>query len=393
MPALLVLVVSSGCAPGVHSSTHRVPEPTAPAHNRIAEMIWLAVLQTYSTGAVSSEGDVTLGTNRSLGVGEQSSRAPLVLMTHTLQRQTAYRRAWLDTLVRLGAIRNTCDASQAKDCPDSVMTSFLSLSDPNIGPDSAATVMVSDEALNPTACRRKAGASMGGFMSMQFDLARENGNWRVMKKQMGSAGTTVCGFTAEEEAGIARLEREDSLLRQTKSPVAGTYRVTVTFGSGDSSVFYARTELHPMSSIRERRRDDVQREDYQPIIGYYLATCSAPSLDSLPPTFSYPCLQSYYAVSVDPILTETDSTLWHGEIEPLVEVVHLDSRGAVRSEAQSLFGASEERGQDWYFMPGTWVTYTDGHVRHDWTVAQAGELAYRVRANRISQVTLASRSR
>lgn len=150
-----------------------------------------------------------------------------------------------------------------------------------------------------------------------------------------------------------------------------------------------------MSAIRERRREDVARDDYRPILGYDLATCSATSVDSIPKTFlSRPCLQTYYTVSNVPILAAPDSTLWHGELDPLVEVTFLDPRPRVQHEARNLFGASEElRDPDWYYMPGSWVTYGDGRVRHIWKVMQGPHLIYEVRADRISRKTLTSRSR
>jgi len=193
---------------------------------------------------------------------------------------------------------------------------------------------------------------------------------------------------------MARLEREDSLLRETISPVAGTYRVTIVFGSGDSSVLFTRTELHPTSSLRSRRSEDAGGDEYRPIVGYYLATCSAASVDSIPPQFSGLCLQSYYAVSLQAIVKTPDSTVWHGEVDPLVEVTFLDPRATVRNEAHHLFGVSEEaRDPEWYFMPGTWAVYNDHRVRHDWTVKDGRQLVYQVRAERISVQTLRSRSR
>jgi hypothetical protein len=271
------------------------------------------------------------------------------------------------------------------------MTSYLELSVPEFVADSHAIVTITDHGLNPWACRRKTGAAMGGFMSIRFELTREAPIWRIVKREMEWSGTTVCGFSPEEEARIARLEREDSLLREIISPMAGTYRVVVLFGSGDSSVVFTRTELHPRSSIRDRRQQDAGEDEYRPINGYYLATCSAGSTDSIPASFG-PCLQSYYAVSLEPIVTKPESTTWHGEIDPLVEITFLDSRASVRNEAQQLFGASEKtRDPEWYFMPGTWITYQDGHVRYEWTIKQGRELAYKVRAERISDRTLNSR--
>ncbi len=363
------------------------------AETDVTEAIWLAVLRSYASRSTRSEGDVTLSTNRLMGTGEQSSGAPLVLWVPSSKSQQ-YRRAWLDSLVQEQLVQSVCTATDLNACPDSLMTSFLELAPPDVATDSSAIVAVTDHGSNPAACRAKAGAVMGGFMSMRFEVVRDNGGWTVRKKSMEMAGTTFCGFTPEEEARMAHVAREDSLLREQVSVIAGTYRVTVTFASGDSSVLFFRTERNPMSAIRRRRRDDVLRKGEHKIEGYYLATCAAASVDSLPATFSFPCLQSYFALSLRPVVTTTDSTIWHGEVDPLAEVSLRDPSLGVRTEAEGLFGVSERnRDKDWYFMPGVWITYKDGRVRHVWTIMDGAHIAYRVHADRISTETLVSRSR
>ncbi len=391
LPALLLSL--SFPIPRTPASAQHAPTPEH-ALSPHAEAIWRAILRAYASGGIRSEGDVTLAANRATGVGEQRNRPRVVLMARLGTQALTYRRPWLDSLTANGTVDAVCSAATTEDCPDSVMTTFLRLAQPVFTSDSAATVEVSDEALNPAACRRHAGAILGGVMQTRVDLRERGELWAVVGSTMEIGGTTVCGFTPEDEARAARLGREDSLLRETGSPVAGTYRVTLFFGSGDSAVLYTRTELHPMSSIRDRRRDDVARDGYKPILGYDLATCSAASVDSLPGSFSGSCLQSYYAVSVVPIANFADSTLWHGQVDPLVEVTFLDPRAAVRVEARSLFGASEAAdNSDWYFMPEIWITHRDGRVRLDYTVMRGTEVAYKVRADRISLETLVSRAR
>ena len=387
--ALLAVVANAECRL-LHA---QVPgtQPTAEAH--VTEAIWLAVLRSYASYSTRSEGDVTLSTNRLMGTGEQSSRAPIVLWVPAAKTQQ-YRRAWLDSLVHERLVRSICTAADLDGCADSVMTSFLDLVRPEMVADSSATVTVTDHGRNPAACRAKAGAVMGGFMSMRFEVVRDKGAWAVRKKDMEMAGTTICGFTAEEEARMARLAREDSLLREEVSIIAGTYRVTVTFESGDSSVLFFRTELHPMSALRDRGRDDLLDRGEHKINGYYIATCAAGSVDSIPNTFSFPCLQSYFALSLRPIATTPDSVTWHGDLDPLAEVSLRDPSLTIRAKAESLFGVSERgRDNEWYFMPGVWITYKDGRVRHLWTVKDGTHIAYRVRADRISTETLVSRSR
>lgn len=393
--AALLLGVALACGRASRPTLDRASGVDPTTSSSESEEIWLAILRSYASRAVPTEGDVTLGTNRMMGVGEQGSQASVVLLTGFPADGPRFRSAWLDRVRHETGVR-LCDAAQIDACPDSVMTSFLELGVPQFTTDSRATVAVTDHGLNPWACRRKTGAVMGGVMWWQFELARNDQAWTVVKKKMNMGGTTFCGFSPEEEARMARVNREDSLLRANPSPVAGTYRVTIVFESGDSSVVFTRTEAHPMSSIRDNRRPDPGDDEVRPIVGYYLATCSAASIDSIPAEFSGLCLQSYYAVSIEPIAVASDSTLFHGEVDPLVEVTFLDSRAAVRTEAHDVFGASEAEGarnSQWYFMPGTWIVYADRRVRHDWTVMQGPRLAYRVRAELVSTETLRSRSR
>jgi len=179
-------------------------------------------------------------------------------------------------------------------------------------------------------------------------------------------------------------------LRLITSPVAGTFRVTVSFGSGDSTVLYARTELHPMSPVTRRGPDHGPS---RPFVGYYLMCQYAATLRDLPKDYQGRHT-SYHAVSLKPVLVTEDSSVWRGEVDPLVEVTFLDPRESVRSHAESLFGASEEaRDPSWYFLPGIWVTYPNGRVRYEWTVRRGSQLLYAVRAERTSNETTIVRSR
>lgn len=186
-----------------------------------------------------------------------------------------------------------------------------------------------------------------------------------------------------------RRHAEDERVRSRASPLAGTYRVVVVFGSGDSSVVYARTERSPMSTVRSRRRDG---EGDDSIVGYYLMSQYAASARDLP-LDDRRRNTSYHAVSLLPVLESRDSSVWRGSVNPLVEVTFLDPRPAVRVQARALFGAGDE-GRDslWYYFPGKWITYPDGHARFEWK-AGVGRDTYFVRAERISLETTPGHSR
>ena len=167
------------------------------------------------------------------------------------------------------------------------------------------------------------------------------------------------------------------------SPVAGTFRVVVVFGSGDSSVLFARTELHPTSPVTRRRVDEPSAS----FVGYYLMAQYAGTIRELPTEYQGRNT-SYHAVSLKPISSNQDSSVWRGEVDPLVQVKFLDLRESVKRLAESLYGASEEvRDSSWYFLPGFWITYPNGRVRYEWTGRRGSRLLYAVRAERMSTET------
>jgi hypothetical protein len=175
-------------------------------------------------------------------------------------------------------------------------------------------------------------------------------------------------------------------------PMAGTYRVVVTFATGDSSVLYARTESRAMSGIRGRRQEDVSKRN-QPLIGYYFNAYVANSVRDLGGDESR-LHYSYFAASLSPATQSRDSIVWHGELDPLVEITFLDRRAAVRTLARSLFGESEEvRDPSWYYMPGTWVSYSNGRVRYEWIGRRGSTLVYAVRAERLDLTTSSHHTR
>lgn len=382
----LVLLLGALACGGHQAAPAVTVSPSAPdgPANPQAEAVWRTVLENFTRRAIRSEADLDRRVASDFG-GGPPGRSRIVLMLRQSPDSAPYNRAWLDSLVRDRVVDGTCAAAVPNDCPDSGMTSFLSLSNPQVVDDTTATVMVTDVGTDPAACRRHAGTIMTGDEEMQVDL-RRRGAWVVTDAAFVMGGTGSCGDTPAEQQRMARLGREDSLLQRTSSPVAGTYRVVLYLGSGDSSILFARTKVHPdCCGIRERRRGDASSDEYRPILGYYLSVCVATSLSDLgtpcPDAFS----QTMWAVSVEPVSANGDSSVWRGEVDPLVEVNHFDPREAVRQGARDLFHASEDlRDPSWYFMPGRWITYRDGRARFTWTLTRGTALAFKVVADRIS---------
>jgi hypothetical protein len=95
------------------------------------------------------------------------------------------------------------------------------------------------------------------------------------------------------------------------------------------------------------------------------------------------------SVSLEPYATARDSSLWHGAIDPLVEVYFLDPRPFVRAHAQTLFGWNERLADSAnYYTPGTWVLYHDGRLLYRYELRSGSTLLYSVRAERVSRETL-----
>ena len=199
-------------------------------------------------------------------------------------------------------------------------------------------------------------------------------------------------WPASDVLHFVRYSATLARVRQISSPMAGTFRVTVLFGTGDSTVMYARADPHPRSAIYERGREDVRGPREHPI-GYYLTTryeASPSDLDAA----GGDGVALYHAAALTPSLVTKDSSVWRGEVDPLVAVTFLDVRAAVRQHAHSLFGTSERvRDPDWYFLPGIWVSYPSGRLRYEWTARSGTTLLYAVRAERIATVGAADTRR
>lgn len=377
------------CAP---SGTKAAPHRDSAVLNATGQAVWKAVIAEHVGRGMDAEADFAAEASRVTDVGDPNPAHRTVLFLRIGQSPVP-PLPWLDSLVSGGLVDGVCRADSAESCPDSVPTTFLTPSTPTFSTDSTATLDLADAVMDPGACRRKAGVFMGGIMVTGIDLHRRNGRWHVTGTRPRIHAGTACGFTPEEEARTARREQADSLLRERVTPIAGTYRVTLTFGLGDSAVFYTRTERHPMSALRAASLADLADEGERQIIGYYVMSYSAASPESLPPR-GRRRLQTYYAVSTEPIATGSDSSIWRGDVDALVEVTLLDERPEVRAAAQSLFGADDDlRDSSWYFMPGTWVVHTDGRARYDWRLMRGSTLLYRLQAVRISRETAPSRSR
>lgn len=178
----------------------------------------------------------------------------------------------------------------------------------------------------------------------------------------------------------------DARVRQLHSPFAGTFRITVVFGTGQSTVLYARTGSRPRSSIRETSPESASRD--LPVLAYYLKAKFAASPTDIPPDDRGP-EGGWVAASLQPFQVDGDSSLWRGSLDPLVEAAKLDSRPFVQLHARSLFGVDERlRDRSWFYTPGVWVLHRDGRLTYQYDVRSGATPVYSVRAERVSTQAL-----
>jgi hypothetical protein len=190
--AVLFLAIAVGCSRTTVTDVVPTPDlgflpdgPARPEH----EATWTAVLRAYRDGSVPTQGDLILETRRAMG-GAGGGPAPIVLMARRDSSYIPFRRAWLDSILTAQLVDYVCVAPEEASCPGTFVATFLSLGDPKIEADSAATVFVEEVGLQPSACG--AGSSMGGFMHMTHRLRRAHGGWRATSRTLGVSGTTYC---------------------------------------------------------------------------------------------------------------------------------------------------------------------------------------------------------
>jgi hypothetical protein len=187
-----------------------------------------------------------------------------------------------------------------------------------------------------------------------------------------------------------------------QSPVAGTYRLTISLPSKDSLVFFARTGRRPQSnfevvtdSTREGRRT---RGALPGAIGYYLSARVAASLRELPQTaagYNDPLgeSQEHVAVTEVPAIDTPDSTVWQGSFDLITHAARLAPRRALREAIET--AASEHWTQlitdQRTLAPGYFVRRRDGSMRYTMTASSGDRLVVTVRGERVSLDHLSDR--
>lgn len=200
-------------------------------------------------------------------------------------------------------------------------------------------------------------------------------------------------LSAEEEATLQRLEAEDSIVRATPSPIAGTWRFVIRLPAAESVVVYSRTERYPMSPFRAWRRDDVLSDTLLPITGYHLMAVCAMTEEQLPIAYgAHRGSTCYHSASTSPVAVSPDSVTYRGDPwATLAAWIMLRDQPVAAQLGDAL--DEEARDENAYFMPGYWTTSPDGHARFSWDVRRADSLLASIRGDRISPEVLTGHSR
>lgn len=235
---------------------------------------------------------------------------------------------------------------------------------------------------------------------LEKDVEGALGPLREWRRDHADQATPARGIV---QSVLWRAERHR--VRAIRSPVAGTYRLTVLLPDRDSLVFFARTGLHPSSTLdaltdSAQKERWIRREDPK-AVGYYLMAQVASTLAELPRRVARfpdpfrgaadsrdPLLESQGSVAVVevPANDTPDSTVWQGSVDLLQHAVSLAPSSALR---EAIAAAAAElwdqvmTGQRSY-APGHFVRRRDGSVRYTMIANSDGRPVVTMRGERIS---------
>lgn len=177
------------------------------------------------------------------------------------------------------------------------------------------------------------------------------------------------------------------------SPLAGSYRVVYQTAPGDSSVFFARTELRPTSVIESNDPTprDPEGEGRRRIIGQYLYALVARTPRELPTVRSGASGEraGYFALLDSAVEKTAAGILFSGSIDLEQEAARLAADSVSRNRLEDA-GRQKEALQTELFRtnqpptPGRFVMTPGGRVHFEMVIKRKGVPVLTVRAERIS---------
>lgn len=194
-------------------------------------------------------------------------------------------------------------------------------------------------------------------------------------------------FPARDLLAYLTGELESIRFRHRDVALAGTYRITITLSSGDSSVFYARTERHPNSRIGATG-------------GMYVLACAASSEAGLPAKLCTPfkrdTIEEGYFVFSDSIRINGSGRLTvPGAIDLRGPRPPTPSDSLLRRQLKMADSVISEirpaKLMPDTYTPGVFTVLPNGRVTYEFRVDHNGKLVRRISAERISKTALDER--
>jgi hypothetical protein len=180
-------------------------------------------------------------------------------------------------------------------------------------------------------------------------------------------------------------------LKSIRSPLAGTYQLTLALPTGETFRIFTRTQDRPitMNGWRDDSADTIPGTSFvipKPT-GYALLSHSAGTADGLRPErrqlLQWVQAQGYLSVDIEPMISAPDSTVWQGALDLIASTAATLNTDPALSARLSAMGRSRT-------APGTFVLRGDGSVRFEGAVRDGPRTLLRVHGARISLEHLGS---
>jgi hypothetical protein len=143
------------------------------------------VLAEYSLHEFPTEGDLVLKTIRTFGSDVDPNRTPTPIVVLAALADSS----WANSLPERGLADGVC-YSEVQACPDSILSTFLTLRSPEARGDSSWAVHVHEVGTNPTICRSE--GMFLGTMDREFIVEVRRESWRVQGIEFRGGSSGFC---------------------------------------------------------------------------------------------------------------------------------------------------------------------------------------------------------
>lgn len=198
----LVILLSACGASSTYKPNLTLPGP-APPSTPVPQAewhgIWEAALRLYTTG-ITTEADIVAQSTaiaRTNPGRKASGKTPIVLSSFRREGEQPYDSIWTAGLQSGGLTDGYCTAENLRNCPDSVLTTFVELREPVLIRGDTAVVIVEEAGLNPAECRRR--LVFMGFHSKVLSLVRATQAWVVVGFRNDFFTVSGSGFCSPDD--------------------------------------------------------------------------------------------------------------------------------------------------------------------------------------------------